>query len=92
VPTIIDFFYGPLADDPHRVGKPLRDGFAGTYGAHRGSYRVLYGSTRPLTPTVTRVAGRADAYRLHRTSAPIRMIDVRRLLSGAVRAGAADWR
>lgn len=42
MPAIIDFFYGPLADDPHRVGKPLRDGFAGTYGAHRGSYRVLY--------------------------------------------------
>jgi len=92
VPTIIDFFYGPLADDPHRVGKPLRDGFAGTYGAHRGSYRVLYEINEAAHADRDRVAGRVDAYRLHRTSAPIRMIDVRRLLSGAVRAGAADWR
>jgi mRNA-degrading endonuclease RelE of RelBE toxin-antitoxin system len=32
---------GQLADNPYRLGKPLRDDFAGSYGAPRGSYRVL---------------------------------------------------
>lgn len=64
VPAIIEFLYGPLADNPHRVGKPLRDDFTGNYSAHRGAYRVLYEIDEPAhSVTVTRVAGRADAYR-----------------------------
>lgn len=64
VPAIIEFLYGPLADNPHRVGKPLRDDFAGTYSAHRGPYRVLYEINEPdHSVTVTRVAHRANAYR-----------------------------
>jgi len=39
VPAIIEFIYGPLADNPQRVGKPLRDDFTGTHSAHRGPQR-----------------------------------------------------
>lgn len=63
VPAIIEFLNGPLADNPRRVGKPLRDDFTGIYSAHRGAYRVLYEINEPThSVTVMRVAGRADAY------------------------------
>lgn len=56
--------FGPLADNPHRVGKPLRDDFAGVHSARRGSYRVLYEiNDADHMVTVIRVAHRADAYR-----------------------------
>jgi mRNA interferase RelE/StbE len=64
VPAIIEFLYGPLADNPHRVGKPLRDDFTGIHTAHRGAYRVLYEiNEADHSVTVTRVAYRADVYR-----------------------------
>ena len=64
VPAVIEFLYGPLAENPHRVGKPLRDDFAGTHGARRGPYRVLYEiDEADHSVTVTRVAYRGDAYR-----------------------------
>jgi mRNA-degrading endonuclease RelE of RelBE toxin-antitoxin system len=37
-----EFIFGPLGQDPYRLGKPLVGEFAGTYSARRGSYRVLY--------------------------------------------------
>ncbi len=64
VPAVIEFLYGPLADNPHRVGKPLRDDFAGTYSARRGPYRVLYEiNESDQSVTVMRIAHRANAYR-----------------------------
>jgi mRNA-degrading endonuclease RelE of RelBE toxin-antitoxin system len=64
VPAVIEFLFGPLADNPHRVGKPLRDDFAGLHSAHRGAYRVLYEiNEADHAVTVVRVAHRADAYR-----------------------------
>ena len=64
VPAIVEFLFGPLAENAHRVGKPLREDFAGIYSAHRGGYRVLYGiNEQDHSITVTRVASRADAYR-----------------------------
>jgi mRNA interferase RelE/StbE len=33
---------GPLLDNPHRVGKPLRFELDGYYSARRGQYRVIY--------------------------------------------------
>lgn len=64
VPAIVGFMFGPLADNPHRVGKPLRDDFAGVHSARRGSYRVLYEiNDADHMVTVIRVAHRADAYR-----------------------------
>jgi mRNA interferase RelE/StbE len=33
---------GHTATDPHRVGKPLEEPFAGYYSARRGTYRIIY--------------------------------------------------
>lgn len=55
---------GPLCDNPHRLGKPLRAPFAGHWVARRSSYRVRYriDEQRHLV-IVLDVRGRADAYR-----------------------------
>jgi mRNA interferase RelE/StbE len=42
VPAIIEFAFGDLAREPHRVGKPLERELSGLFGAHRGPYRLLY--------------------------------------------------
>ncbi|HVK24145.1 MAG TPA: type II toxin-antitoxin system RelE/ParE family toxin [Actinokineospora sp.] len=33
---------GALADNPHRVGKPLGEPYEGLHSVRRGTYRVLY--------------------------------------------------
>ena len=38
----VEFVYGPLAENPHRVGKPLRFELEGLHSALRGDYRILY--------------------------------------------------
>ena len=38
----IEFIFGPLAENPHRVGKSLRGELAGFYAARRGEFRVIY--------------------------------------------------
>jgi mRNA interferase RelE/StbE len=38
----VEFLFGPLGDDPHRVGAPLRAPFGGQWRARRGEYRVRY--------------------------------------------------
>lgn len=64
VPAVVEFVFGPLASDPTRVGKSLRDDFVGEWGARRGSYRVLYSLDRDnALVIVTRVGHRADVYR-----------------------------
>ena len=40
--AVIDFITGPLLDDPHRVGAPLRGELEGIWSARRGTYRILY--------------------------------------------------
>jgi len=40
--AVVHFLYGPLADDPHRVGMPLRFQLEGYWSARRGQYRVIY--------------------------------------------------
>ena len=64
VPAVLEFIYGPLTENQRRVGKPLRDDFAGEWSARRGSYRILYrlDDARHLI-TVSRVDHRAHAYR-----------------------------
>ena len=58
------FIQGPLLENPHRVGKPLRNERQGLWSARRGQYRVIY---RILAEVVVvegvRVAHRADVYR-----------------------------
>lgn len=55
---------GPLRDNPHRLGKPLRAPFAGHWVARRSSYRVRYrvDEGRQMV-IVLDIRGRADAYR-----------------------------
>lgn len=38
----VEFLFGPLGDDPHRVGAPMRAPFTGQWRARRGEYRVRY--------------------------------------------------
>lgn len=37
-----EFIRGPLAENPQRVGKALRDRLIGRYSARRGEFRVIY--------------------------------------------------
>jgi mRNA-degrading endonuclease RelE of RelBE toxin-antitoxin system len=62
--AVIDFLTTALLDNPHRVGKPLRDDLAGIWSARRGTYRVLYRiRDEPPEVIVLRVEHRRDAYR-----------------------------
>ena len=38
----VEFLFGPLANNPLRVGAELRPPFAGQWRARRGEYRVRY--------------------------------------------------
>lgn len=60
----VEFIYGALADNPNRVGKPLRNELAGLHSARRGSYRVIYRIADDLV-TIVAVDHRADIYRSH---------------------------
>ena len=60
----VEFLYGSLAANPHRVGKPLKLEMAGLHSARRGDYRVIYriddGDHRV---DVIAIEHRSDAYR-----------------------------
>ena len=60
----VEFLYGSLAANPHRVGKPLKLGLAGLHSARRGDYRVIYriDDQRHLV-TVLAIEHRSDVYR-----------------------------
>ncbi|GEM_PF-5365819 len=54
---------GPIRAEPHRVGKPLHEPFAGQWVARRSTYRVRYRiDDQARTVVVLHIAGRADAY------------------------------
>lgn len=57
----VEFIYGPLADNPQRVGKALRFELDGLHSARRGDYRVLYRIGEEVT--ITAIEHRADVYR-----------------------------
>lgn len=59
----VEFIYGPLADDPHRVGKPLRAPLDGRWSARRGQYRIQYAiDDLARSVTVYAITHRRDAY------------------------------
>jgi mRNA-degrading endonuclease RelE of RelBE toxin-antitoxin system len=61
--AVVDFLYGTLAEDPHRVGKPLRLQLEGYWSARRGQYRVIYSiHDDEVLVRVVRISHRADAY------------------------------
>jgi mRNA-degrading endonuclease RelE of RelBE toxin-antitoxin system len=60
----IEFIMGPLAENPRRVGKPLRNELAGTYSARRGAFRVIYDiDDNRIRVEVISIRHRRDAYR-----------------------------
>lgn len=65
VDAILAFLYGPLAENPRRVGKELVRELAGLHGARRGAYRVLYEILADDAPVVLvhRVDHRGHVYR-----------------------------
>lgn len=64
VTAVIDFLTSALLDNPHRVGKPLRDDLDGIWSARRGTYRVLYRIHEARREAVVlRIDHRRDAYR-----------------------------
>jgi len=62
--AVIELITGPLLDNPHRVGAPLRNELEGLWSARRGTYRVLYRIDDARREVVVlRVAHRRDVYR-----------------------------
>ena len=62
--AVLDFILGPLLENPHRVGKPLRGELAGLYSARVGAYRVVYEiDTTNSMVNVLYIDHRADIYR-----------------------------
>jgi mRNA interferase RelE/StbE len=61
--AVVDFLYGALAADPHRVGRPLRFELEGYWSARRGQYRVVYSiHADEVLVRVVRSSHRADVY------------------------------
>jgi mRNA interferase RelE/StbE len=59
-----EFIRGPLAENPHGVGKPLRDQLGGRYSARRGEFRVVYEILDGLIIVrIIHIAHRRDVYR-----------------------------
>jgi mRNA-degrading endonuclease RelE of RelBE toxin-antitoxin system len=60
----IEFVYGPLAENPHRAGHPLRFELEGHHSAARGDFRIIYQiDDRRRRVIVETIAHRADVYR-----------------------------
>jgi mRNA-degrading endonuclease RelE of RelBE toxin-antitoxin system len=55
---------GPIADNPHRLGKPLLGDLEGLHAARRGDYRIIYEIVEDdQVVLIHRVQHRRDAYR-----------------------------
>ena len=64
--AVIDFILGPLLDNPHRVGKRLREDWADLHSARVGAYRIVYEIDEDRRAvTVNYIEHRSDIYRPH---------------------------
>ncbi|MFT4128006.1 MAG: type II toxin-antitoxin system RelE/ParE family toxin [Gordonia sp. (in: high G+C Gram-positive bacteria)] len=64
VHAVIEFVAGPLAENPRRLSKPLRNDLDGTYSARRGDYRILLRIDEPhRTLVILDINHRAHIYR-----------------------------
>jgi mRNA interferase RelE/StbE len=62
--AVIEFLYGSLSENPHRVGKPLKLGLEGLHSARRGDFRVIYRIDHEAQcGTVVAIDHRSDIYR-----------------------------
>jgi mRNA interferase RelE/StbE len=59
-----EFIRGPLAEDPYRVGQPLRGQLEGRFSARRGEFRLIYQIFEDrVVIRVIHIAHRRDVYR-----------------------------
>ncbi len=62
--AVVEFIYGGLADNPHRVGRVLHLELTGLHAARRGDFRVIYRiEDEPRRVIITVIDHRADVYR-----------------------------
>ncbi|HEV2754352.1 MAG TPA: type II toxin-antitoxin system RelE/ParE family toxin [Actinomycetota bacterium] len=62
--AVVELMLGPLADNPRRVGHPLRGVLEGLWPARRGPYRIVYEvHDDVMRVDVLRIDHRADVYR-----------------------------
>jgi mRNA interferase RelE/StbE len=62
--AVLEFCAGALAEDPHRVGKPLFGPLSGCHGARRSTYRIAYRiDEKERVVRALDVAHRRDIYR-----------------------------
>jgi len=62
--AVVEFIYGGLAENPHRVGRELSLELTSLHAARRGDFRVVYRiDEHGLRVVVTAVDHRADIYR-----------------------------
>jgi mRNA interferase RelE/StbE len=53
----LELLAGPLPDNPHRLGKPLRLELSGLHAARRGDYRVIYSIADDARVVTVRAVG-----------------------------------
>ncbi|MGH3518420.1 MAG: type II toxin-antitoxin system RelE family toxin [Haloechinothrix sp.] len=59
----LELILGPLRENPHRLGKPLRHPMEGLWSAPRATYRVLYRiDDEQRTITIDTIRHRRNAY------------------------------
>ena len=64
VSAVVEFAFGDLAREPHRVGKPLERELSGLFGARRGPYRLLYRIDEEAQRVfIVHIGHRTDFYR-----------------------------
>jgi len=62
--AVLEFCYGPLTDNPPRVGKALSGPLTGLHGARRSTYRIVHLiDNEHHVVEVLDVAHRGDIYR-----------------------------
>ena len=60
----VEFVYGGLAENPHRVGRALRFDLEGKHSARRGDFRVVYEIDDQLhVVRILAIDHRSDIYR-----------------------------
>ena len=60
----LETIFGPIAENPQRLGKPLVGELEGLWSARRGDYRVIYEILEEdETVLIHRVQHRRDVYR-----------------------------
>lgn len=64
--AVAEFIFGPLAENPHRVGTQLDPPLFPAYSARRGEYRIIYRIFDGIVQVeVVMIAHRRTAYRNH---------------------------